>query len=194
MRSLHSVTLGAALASLSSLVLASPIQISPNAPTVVRNVLLKRTDPDTAGDLVEPQVSEVEQGFKDAIEHCSYVVGTNDQTVDPILAKYFNSGDKDTVIKVFNQIMGNPADPDNPDPTGNSLLGSILVQKADTSNLCGGQTLAYMGDPGTDNPFIVVCDILFQHKAIGDTTCDSLGDNVSYKMLTIGGTLIHEYT
>ena len=58
--------------------------------------------------------------------------------MDPVLAKYFNSGDKDTVIEVFNQIIGNPSDPGEADPTGNSMLGSILVQKDDTEGLCTG--------------------------------------------------------
>ena len=197
MKSLGAVEMKVAFMALASLVLASPVPSSSSVPEVSRDILLvKRTDPNTAGDLVEPQVSQVEQGFKDAIELCSYVF-VDDDTTTPILEKYFNSGDHDTVLAVFNQIMGNPSDPLNPDPTGSSMLGSILVQKEDTEGLCTGRTLSYMGDPGTDNPFIVVCDPLFQHGSVDGPdalTCDSLGDNVSYKMMTVGATFIHEYT
>ena len=180
--------------SLLSVTFASPILSTPHAPGIARAILSKRTDPNTAGDLVEPEVSIIERGFKDAIEIASYIASSPASTVDPIFQKYFNAGDEAAVLAVFNQILGNPADPSNPDPTGNDLLGNILVQREDTDNLCGGATLAYMGDHNTGNPFIAVCDILFNHKGIFDTTCDELGDNVSYKMLTIGATLLHEYT
>ncbi|KAI9880630.1 MAG: hypothetical protein M1830_001981 [Pleopsidium flavum] len=180
--------------SLISLALTAPTKSSPHAPGIVRAILSKRKDPNTAGDLVEPQVSIIEQGFKDVIELAGYVITTPATTVDPIFQKYFNKGDEDTVVKVFNQIMGNPSDPEKPDPTGNDLLGNIFVQKKDTESQCGGRTLAYMGDHNTDDPFIVVCDILFKHKGLFDTKCEDLGDNVSYKMLTIAGTLLHEYT
>jgi hypothetical protein len=68
------------------------------------------------------------------------------------------------------------------------------VQKQDGDSKCDGRTLAYMDDFETDEPTITVCNILFEHKGIFDTTCKELGDHVSYKMLTIGGTLLHEYT
>jgi hypothetical protein len=187
-------TEAAVISTLFSLALASPITSSLHTPGVVRAILSKRRDPDTAGNLVEPEVSVVEQGFKDVIQLASYVVVTSDQTVNPIFEKYFDGNDQQTVIKVFNQIMGNPEDPRQPDPTRNDLLGDIFVQKQDGDSKCDGRTLAYMDDFETDKPTITVCNILFEHKGIFDTTCEELGDHVSYKMLTTGGTLLHEYT
>ena len=52
--------------------------------------------------------------------------------------------------------------------------------------------MAYMMNAETDEPFIVVCDILFKHKSIPQTTCRELGNHVSYKMMTLGGSLLHE--
>ena len=200
MRSFCSAALVIVLVTLVLRCAGSPVGVpgtpySPNAAVITRSTLAKRKDPDTAGDIVEPQVSIIEKGFKDVMELSSYVLTATDRTAHPIFLKYFNAADEDVVTKVFRQILGNPKDPANPDPTGNDLLGDILVQKGDRDGQCaGGRALAYMGDHNTDNPFIVVCDALFQHKRIFDTKCEDLGDTVSYKMLTIGATLLHEYT
>jgi hypothetical protein len=111
MKLCHFCTEAAAISTLFSLALASPITSSLHTPGVVRTILSKRRDPDTAGNLVEPEVSVVEQGFKDVIQLARYVVVTSDETVNPIFEKYFDGNDQQTVIKVFNQIMGNPEDP-----------------------------------------------------------------------------------
>ena len=74
MTSLRHIILGATLVALPSLAHPSPITSSSHAPWVVKSFLSKRIDLDTSGDLVEPQVSMVEQGFEYAIEISSYVV------------------------------------------------------------------------------------------------------------------------
>lgn len=69
--------------------------------------------------------------------------------------------------------------------------------KQDTDGQCSGRTIAYMGDAQTDNPFIVLCPNAFQKKAINGNgatiSIAELGDTVSYRMMPLGGTLLHEY-
>ena len=144
----------------------------------------------------EAQIEAVETGFADALRLATAVVDNKATLVDPILEKYFNTTDTDTVTKVFQQVLG-------PRPEGgiigtqhyqgNSLLDQIFVQKLDRDKKCSPQTLAYTGDGQTDDPFICMCDLVFKHKSLDQTACNELGDNVSWKMMTLGGTLLHEY-
>lgn len=54
---------------------------------IVRANVSKRKDPNTAGDLVEPQVSVVGKGFEDVMKLASYVVTAPATTVDSIFQK-----------------------------------------------------------------------------------------------------------
>ncbi|KAK4693733.1 hypothetical protein P7C71_g3720, partial [Lecanoromycetidae sp. Uapishka_2] len=190
---------------------------SPNAAVVTRNVLLKRTFPDTGVDFpdTEPHpnpLDQVETAFNDAAELASYVL-TSIDTDTTIYPHYFNEADRAGVKSVYTSILGTTAIPQNPS-TGNDLLGNILVQRNDVENQCGNpRTLAYMADHNTQKPFIILCPNAFKKKAVTAMNgaedpednpndakwyilCDDLNINghVSYLMNSLGATMLHEYT
>ena len=189
---------------------------STDAALQARNVLAKRTNPDTGDDLPDTddhpnQLDQVETAFNDALELASYVLSNidGDTTIFP---NYFDEGDRAGVKNVFTAIMGTTSIPENP-TTGNDLLGNLLVQTTDTDGLCTDQELAYSNDEDPQNPFIVLCPNAFKKKAVtalngaenpADNpddakhyiSCDDLKINghVSYLMNSLGSTLLHEYT
>ena len=184
----------------------------PNSSVIARSMLSKRAEPNTGIDLPDTpnhpnQLDQVETAFNDAFELADYVL-RNIDTDTTIFPNYFDESDRAGVKNVFVAILGVTGPPDAP-IIGNDLLGNVLVQTTDIIGLCGNaRTLAYMGNPGSEDPFIVLCPNAFKKKAVtilkgtdeGDSnhyiTCDALVQNghVSYLMNSLGATLLHEYT
>jgi len=171
-------------------------------PLVPRGNLVKRTNPNIATGFTTQQVTQLNDGFRDAIELASYAVNA---IGGPIFTKYFNAGDADLVRGVFMNIMGNPADLNNPDPTGDAKLGTITVKQdypdTDGDLACDGETMAELRDFAGNSPSIVMCDAGFGHGGIGKgygsvpvIDCNYIGDTVNWKMDTMGSILLHEYT
>ena len=169
---------------------------------VPRGLLVKRTNPSIGNGFSSQQTTQLNDGFRDAIELSSYALMAID---GPIFTKYFNAGDADLVRNTFLAIMGNPSDPNNPDVTGSSKLGGISIVQdyadADGDLACDGQTMAELRDWSTDNPKLVMCDPGFGHGGIGkgygsvpSVDCGFIGDQVNWRMDTIGSILLHEYT
>lgn len=197
--------------------LCAPYQ-PPKGPSVGRTVsstLTKRGEPQTPeGDYpdTEPhpnQLDQLETAIKDAFELCAYVLGgsvaNGIDSNSPIFGKYFNEADRATVKSVFSTIQPTTGD-------GNDLLDKVFLQKTDPDNACNDRTLAASYLEG-DNPFIVTCPSLFKKKAVTPLngaaqnddyyiSCDELlsggsytgTGHVSYKMNSLGMTLLHEYT
>lgn len=195
---------------------SSPLQ-SANAATIARQSLSKRAEPDLGDDLPDiiphpKQLDQVETAFKDALELAAYVLKEfdDDETIFP---NYFDEADRANIRKVYEAIGGTPAEPDG-DLPGNDLLSNILVQITDTEDKCDSQTLAYTNDGDTEEPYIVLCPSAFKKKAVNplngapnpstnpadadyyltcqDTVANSDG-HVSYRMNSLGATLLHEY-
>ena len=158
------------------------------------------------------QLDQVETAFNDALELASYVLSAIDKDTT-IYPNYFADEDRANVKAVYSAIIGQTIVPENPS-TGNDLLGKILVQTTDTENKCDDQTLAYTNDGDTEKPYIVLCPNAFKKKAVtslkgaenpADNPNDAAhyiqcldfeadGGHVSYKMNSLGATLLHEYT
>ncbi|KAJ4420470.1 hypothetical protein N0V82_004347 [Gnomoniopsis sp. IMI 355080] len=199
------------------LVLASPHDSlhNPQQGRTISSILSKRGEPQTPETEypdTEPhpnQLDQLETAIQDAFELCDYVltsVGDGIDSDSPIFTKYFDEADRAGVKKVFQTISPSAG-------VGNDLLDNILLQKEDPDGRCDDRTLAASYLEG-DDPFIVTCPSLFNKKAVtelkgteaGDDThyvlCDDLlsgGDftgtgAVSYKMNSLGMTLLHEYT
>lgn len=171
-------------------------------PLVPRGRLVKRTNPTIGTGFNTQQTSQLNDGFHDAIELASYAYNA---VGGPIFDKYFNSGDADLVRGVFLNIMGNPADTNNPDPTGNAKLGTITIKQdyldADGDLACDGSTMAELRDYAGTSPTIVMCDAGFGHGGIAKgygtvpvIDCAYIGDRLNWKMDTMGSILLHEYT
>jgi hypothetical protein len=171
-------------------------------PLVPRGRLVKRTNPSIGTGFNTQQTSQLNDGFHDAIELASAAYNA---VGGPIFDKYFNSGDADLVRGVFLNIMGNPADPNNPDPTGNAKLGTITIGQdypdTDGDLACDGETMAELRDYDGTSPTIVMCDAGFGHGGIGKgygtvpvIDCTYIGDRLNWKMDTMGSILLHEYT
>ena len=196
---------------------SSPLQ-SASAAITTRQSLSKRGEPETGDDLPDTdnrpnQLDQVETAFKDALMLASYVLDKigGDNSIFP---NYFNEADRGNVRKVFATIVGQPPAPVGSTP-GNDLLDNILVQTTDTEGKCDPRTLAYTNDGDTDHPYIVLCPAAFKKKAVTtlngapnpaddpadaehylnceDTDANSDG-HVSYRMNSLGATLLHEYT
>ena len=142
----------------------------------------------------------MKQAFKDVIELCSYVITAELAGISSnstIFTKYFHEGDRTGVRAVFNAILGNADDPSNLDTMGSAMLGQILVAKTDIDNRCPGINgevpFGYMGAGDTANPYIIPCPPVYTHLDMFSIKCDSLGDNVSHKMLPMAGFFLREY-
>ncbi|KAF1352619.1 hypothetical protein BDV97DRAFT_271295, partial [Delphinella strobiligena] len=166
--------------------------------------------PDTEYPDTEPHpnhLDQLEAAIQDAFELCDYVL-TSSVGIDsdsPIFTKYFNEGDRAGVKSIFQTIQPSTG-------IGNNLLDNIFLQNEDPDGKCDDRTLAASYLEG-DDPFIVTCPSLFDKKAVTSLngadatdepyiTCDELLSSdgstgtgaVSYKMNSLGMTLLHEYT
>ena len=171
------------------------------SPTTHR--LTRRANPslDSSFGASDTETQQINDAFFDAIELASTAVVEDIDTNGPIFAKYFNDADKATVRSVFMNIMGNPADPMNPDTTGNDLLGKITVTRSDPDGDCAADAtlMAQLARYATDTPLLEVCPVAgFGHGGIGKdpnkVICENLGDTVSWRMETLGSILLHGYT
>lgn len=179
-----------------------------------------RAEPETGDEDLNPDeephpnhLDKVERAFNDAFELAGYATTViDDPSRQAIFTKYFNEEDRANVRKVFSTIWTQPTDPEAPAADGGSpFLGEILVQQKDSRNLCGEERLiAYIDQNNApDDVALVLCPRAFNKKGVtviegqdpqGDgkenhyLTCDAIGDNVSFRMNSLGMTLLHEYT
>lgn len=188
---------------LSSVAVAAPLEDG----LAVSHSLLKRTNPSVDSAFNDQQKTQLSDGFKNAIELAAYAVISIDADNDRknIFNKYFNEGDRALVRSVFLKIMGDPADPQNPDETGSATLGGITVKQdfpdSDGDLSCDASTMAELRDYDEDDPTLVMCPGSFGHGGIGlgydnvqEINCDWIGDRVTWHMDTMGSILLHEYT
>lgn len=103
-------------------VLATYTVAAPTVPKATRSIH-KRSSPVIANGFTAQQTTQITDGIRDALELASYVVSVDGSYVDPILEKYFNSGDNQLVKDVMNTILGGDPNSD----AGNDLLGSITI-------------------------------------------------------------------
>ncbi|KAK4544580.1 hypothetical protein LTR36_004152 [Oleoguttula mirabilis] len=181
---------------------SSPIQLHK------RNLNTPVIDPN--GDFDDQDIQQLTDAFSDALELASYAVTDLD---DDIFQKYFDEADQTTVLSVFDNILGNPADESS--PIGNAKLTQITVTSDyiddDFPNyVCDGATFAAIRNELADNPTIVICPSAFGHggngKSYGDESSNNFVDaitceyftqastRVSWMMETLGAILLHEYT
>lgn len=165
---------------------------------------------DPNGDFSDQDKLQLTDAFSDALELASYA---ETDLNDAIFQKYFNEADKTTVLAVFDNILGNPAD--ESDPVGNTKLTQITVTTDYINDdfpdyVCDGATFAAMRNGLTDNPIIVICPSAFGHGGIGKSygeqgtddyidaiTCQYFTQDstrVNWRMETLGAVFLHEYT
>lgn len=187
-------------------------QCVPSEVQIAKRQLLKRGEPRTGSDLPDTdthpnKLDQVETAFKDALELADYVAKYGFDEEEDIFSKYFDEGDRAKVKEVFVTIGSNGKSIPKGGATGNDLLDKLLVQTTDEDDDCDGTVLAFMVNKKR-KPFIVLCPEAFKKKATthlkgADSQtedgrkyylgCEELGDNVSYRMNTLGATLLHEY-
>ncbi|OAF99062.1 uncharacterized protein CC84DRAFT_1191530 [Paraphaeosphaeria sporulosa] len=185
---------------------ASP---TPSSSQDLSKSITKRGEPNTGADFDENEepkpntLEKTETAINDALELASYVTSYIDDDND-IYPHYFDEADRAEIKRIFVDLTNGQK--------GNDYLDKILIQKSDDDNLCDDQTLAYSNDEDTENPYIVLCPNSFKKKAVTAlpskdiddedaldfyTVCakdgGDLGDTVSYRMNTLGMTLLHEY-
>jgi hypothetical protein len=189
-------------------------------PTNLKHSIHVRAEPNTGDEDLNPdeephpnKLEKVERAFADAFELASYATTViDDPNRQGIFTKYFNEEDRANVRKVFTTIWTQPEDQNAPAADGGSpFLGEIMVQQSDSRNLCGDPRLiAYLDQNNAPNDVaIVLCPRAFNKKGVTAIegqdpqgpgsenhylTCDAIGDNVSFRMNSLGMTLLHEYT
>ncbi|KAK3203665.1 hypothetical protein GRF29_106g255553 [Pseudopithomyces chartarum] len=189
-------------------------------PTNLKHHIHVRAEPNTGDEDLNPdeephpnKLEKVERAFADAFELASYATTViDDPNRQGIFTKYFNEEDRANVRKVFTTIWTQPEDQNAPAADGGSpFLGEIMVQQSDSRNLCGDPRLiAYLDQNNAPNDVaIVLCPRAFNKKGVTAIegqdpqgpgsenhylTCDAIGDNVSFRMNSLGMTLLHEYT
>nr|OQO27819.1 hypothetical protein B0A51_04654 [Rachicladosporium sp. CCFEE 5018] len=134
---------------------------------------------------------------------------TQSDQVEPIISKYFNPRNYPTVKAVSNNILGGDpsqgnvrlsdmtAHPDHPDPSNDGKL---------TCNTKDNFMAQLRDQPDLEHPIIILCDSAFTHGGIGKgygsiplfnvpaVACGNFDERVSWKMDTLGSTLLREYT
>jgi len=189
-------------------------------PTSLKHHIRVRAEPNTGDEDLNPdeephpnKLDKVERAFFDAFELASYATNViDDPNRQGIFTKYFNEEDRANVRKVFATIWTQPEDQNAPAADGgSSFLGEIMVQQTDSRNLCGDPRLmAYLDQNKAPNDVaLVLCPRAFNKKGVTAIegqdpqgpgfenhylTCDAIGDNVSFRMNSLGMTLLHEYT
>ena len=179
------------------------LAFSVSVPFPAHHRLVLGADPilDSSFGSRDKETRQIKGAFVDAIELATYAVVQDIDTKGPIFDKYFKTGDKDTVRKVFMNITGILLDPKNLDTAGNALLGKITVTRSDPDGDCAGDAtlMAQLAYYNTDSPLLEICPRAgFGHGGIGkdprNVICENLGDTVSWRMETLGSILLHEYT
>lgn len=127
--------------------------------------------------------------------------------ISDIFTKYFDEGDRAAVKNVFYSVVTDTYTPEIP-WEGSDKLDNLLVQTFDSLGYCDDdRTLAYSDFDSDDNLFIVLCERAFRKKAavsaldgVDDPfdpkyyiTYEGLGNTLSYRMSSLGMTLLHEY-
>jgi len=117
-----------------------------------------------------------------------------DNTKDPTFDRWFPSqaGDGSNnarayVKGVFGQLF--EASPTSPAPK--SIVAEIVNLARDAGKLCKGSTRAYFGP--TTGRFHVCRQGLLQRTLPWEISCEELGDAVSTKMMSLTGTILHEF-
>ncbi|CAO2648682.1 Nn.00g079490.m01.CDS01 [Neocucurbitaria sp. VM-36] len=207
-----------------SVVLSSPITkesiTAVSKPTSFNQNIRVRAEPNTGDDDLDPdeephpnKLDKVERAFNDAFELAGYATTViDDPNRQNIFTKYFNEEDRANVRKVFATIWTQPEDTDAPAADGGSpFLGEIMVQQTDSRNLCGdARLIAYLDQNSAPNDVaLVLCPRAFNKKGVTAINgqdpqgpgsenhylnCAAIGDNVSFRMNSLGMTLLHEYT
>jgi hypothetical protein len=65
-------------------------------------LIAKRSPPQIADGFTDRQLLQINDGFRDALEFASYVLGSDQDDVKKRMAKYFNEEDFDTVFGMTN--------------------------------------------------------------------------------------------
>lgn len=129
--------------------------------------------------------------------------------------KYFPDASATTVRKVFKQTIGDDTTPGGAGQRANTCSAELTNIKIvnDFENdkkkfACSApDVFAALRDNEEDTPKLILCPAAYNHGSInkaynvgfnppgpGLTSCDTIGDRVSYRMETLGAILLHEYT
>lgn len=167
--------------------------------------LIKRADPGISTSFSAQEVEQIKRGFNDVLKLVDTVLtkARDAREFDKIFVKYFNIKDRDFVLSVFNQILGGDKD------YGNALLADISImvdyQNAEGNWVCvtvdKGIITAQVREEDPKSPNLVLCKSALKYGAIDhpfqgvlDVNCNTLDPRVSFKMVTLGSILLHEYT
>ncbi|KAI4195838.1 MAG: hypothetical protein LQ350_006952 [Teloschistes chrysophthalmus] len=176
--------------------------------------LTQKAEPQIARDIDDkrPHPTHLDQVFTaiyDALQIVLIVLDKIDDDKD-IYPHYFARRDRAKVAEVFHRLAGYCS-------TGNAMMSQVTIQITDEENTCealrSGLPEAYSFHPTRDAPKVVLCPVAFHKKAFtllngvpGNPEdlpehyqrCQEVigggdGGHVSYRIVTLGAILLHEY-
>ncbi|TKA22033.1 hypothetical protein B0A50_08415 [Salinomyces thailandicus] len=169
-------------------------------PHIMSGKLWKRTDPtigngiDTSdplrgGKLISAE-GTTDGAFSQAKEMMNYAVTLPAASVDSIFNKYFNPGDKNTVLAVFNRLLGDGQQ------DGAAALANINVI-GDNDLPAGDPAPAYLEGFDDPDPILGLTDdaFVYPNRDDFDDACATWADEgMAQDMYLLGSILLHEYT
>lgn len=196
---------------LAASVLAVPLNktLTPT-PTLVNHAFVV---PPVGPGFLPRETPHIVRGYEDAVRMARSVLSWSEEVgwFDPIFVQYFGIEDREFVLDVFAAIAGGREPFPKPAHGGNPLLAGIEVvvdfESEESPFQCAGEgnegVTAVMdtmpGDPPVSK--IILCTAGLKYGAIdthqdgvNDVNCDTLDPRVSWKMDTLGSTLLHEFT
>ena len=92
---------------------------------------------------------------------------------------------------MFRNIVGN-----NPDGTGSSVIGNIVLDNTDSGQGCAEENVvAYTENLNSRAAgSITLCEKAYAFPDLANKNCDSLSTTVSTLMSSLGGVVLHELT
>ncbi|SMQ52377.1 unnamed protein product [Zymoseptoria tritici ST99CH_1A5] len=152
------------------------------------NLLTKRALPIFSGFGSDPnRRARAEAAFRDAVTLAADVL--NAPRFEDTFNLYFDgAGDKDEILQVFRNVVG-----DNSDGTGSSVIGNIVIDNDDTGGGCGGNVVAFTENlNGRKAGAITLCEKAYAFPDLADKGCEDLSTTVGTLMSTLGGVVLHE--
>lgn len=151
---------------------------------------------DTNSDPNGPaHVAAITQGYKDMATQVNAVLQGDQQIYNAVIKNYFHPSHFSVVSKILNNLVL-PAGGDV--GTGSSLIGSVTMNGSDIRNKCvDPQIFAYTGSQrdGSASQIHLCAERGYGYPSLAQVSCDVLDPEVSWKMTTLGGSVIlHELT
>lgn len=175
-------------------------------PGLLTNTRSKRAWPVFDWDFEAKDANDQFQALITALPEALLIVGlVHSKAVptqwDNIYPHYFRPEEKQSVEKLFKDMIGATDDQSTGDGTGSNLFAGITITNKpdDKYDPCDGDDTEWVAwtansDDGSAIAKMRLCPPAFKYPLLDTIHCDQLGDNVSGRMSGLAGVVLHELT